>query len=96
MFAADRAPDWSDGDNCHRCRVQFSVMVRRVRINLLLFLLHESPSILCVNNHPETYFLILLYCYIGFYLLVASLPSLWPNFLWEMHYKVLHAAQVWN
>lgn len=30
MFAADRAPNWSDGDNCHRCRVQFSVIVRKV------------------------------------------------------------------
>jgi len=29
MFAADRAPNWSDGDSCHRCRVQFSVMVRK-------------------------------------------------------------------
>nr|CAG4647016.1 EOG090X05AE [Megafenestra aurita] len=29
MFAADRAPNWSDGDNCHRCRVQFSVIVRK-------------------------------------------------------------------
>nr|CAG4646226.1 EOG090X05AE [Macrothrix elegans] len=29
MFVADRAPDWSDGDNCHRCRVQFSVIVRK-------------------------------------------------------------------
>ena len=31
MFAADRAPNWIDGDNCHRCRVQFSVIVRKVR-----------------------------------------------------------------
>lgn len=29
MFAADRAPNWTDGDNCHRCRVQFSVIVRK-------------------------------------------------------------------
>lgn len=29
MFAADRAPNWTDGDNCHRCRVQFSLVVRK-------------------------------------------------------------------
>jgi len=29
MFAADRAPNWIDGDNCHRCRVQFSLVVRK-------------------------------------------------------------------
>nr|CAG4641661.1 EOG090X05AE [Eurycercus lamellatus] len=29
MFAADRAPNWSDGEDCHRCRVQFSVIVRK-------------------------------------------------------------------
>jgi hypothetical protein len=34
MFAADRAPNWSDGDNCHRCRVQFSVIVRKVFVYL--------------------------------------------------------------
>ncbi len=36
MFAADRAPNWSDGDNCHRCRVQFSVIVRKVLIELII------------------------------------------------------------
>ena len=35
MFAADRAPNWSDGDNCHRCRVQFSVIVRKVGFDSL-------------------------------------------------------------
>nr|CAG4643178.1 EOG090X05AE [Ilyocryptus agilis] len=29
MFEADRAPNWSDGENCHRCRVQFSLVVRK-------------------------------------------------------------------
>ena len=31
MFEADIAPDWSDGEVCHRCRVQvqsFSVIKR--------------------------------------------------------------------
>uniref|UniRef100_A0A672P2C2 Hepatocyte growth factor-regulated tyrosine kinase substrate n=1 Tax=Sinocyclocheilus grahami TaxID=75366 RepID=A0A672P2C2_SINGR len=29
MFAAERAPDWVDAEECHRCRVQFSVMTRK-------------------------------------------------------------------
>ncbi|XP_064866904.1 hepatocyte growth factor-regulated tyrosine kinase substrate-like [Oncorhynchus nerka] len=31
MFAAERAPDWVDAEECHRCRVQFGVMTRKVR-----------------------------------------------------------------
>ncbi|XP_023240319.1 hepatocyte growth factor-regulated tyrosine kinase substrate-like isoform X1 [Centruroides sculpturatus] len=29
MFAADAAPKWADGDCCHRCRVQFSMVQRK-------------------------------------------------------------------
>lgn len=29
MFTSDTAPTWSDGDVCHRCRVEFSFTVRR-------------------------------------------------------------------
>ncbi|XP_073945414.1 hepatocyte growth factor regulated tyrosine kinase substrate isoform X2 [Choristoneura fumiferana] len=29
MFSADSAPEWADGEVCHRCRVAFSLMVRR-------------------------------------------------------------------
>nr|CAG4643924.1 EOG090X05AE [Lepidurus arcticus] len=29
MFAADVAPEWADGDACHRCRTAFGVMVRK-------------------------------------------------------------------
>ncbi|XP_013792297.2 hepatocyte growth factor-regulated tyrosine kinase substrate-like [Limulus polyphemus] len=29
MFAADTAPEWADGDCCHRCRVQFTVVQRK-------------------------------------------------------------------
>ncbi|XP_007957773.1 hepatocyte growth factor-regulated tyrosine kinase substrate [Orycteropus afer afer] len=29
MFAAERAPDWVDAEECHRCRVQFSVVTRK-------------------------------------------------------------------
>jgi growth factor-regulated tyrosine kinase substrate len=32
MFEADIAPDWSDGDVCHRCRVQ--VLLRQKQFNL--------------------------------------------------------------
>ncbi len=29
MFTSDTAPSWSDGDVCHRCRVEFSFTVRK-------------------------------------------------------------------
>ncbi|XP_039290905.1 hepatocyte growth factor-regulated tyrosine kinase substrate [Nilaparvata lugens] len=29
MFSADTAPEWADGDCCHRCRVPFSIMQRK-------------------------------------------------------------------
>ncbi|CAH2291773.1 hepatocyte growth factor-regulated tyrosine kinase substrate isoform X2 [Pelobates cultripes] len=29
MFAAERAPEWVDAEECHRCRVQFGVMTRK-------------------------------------------------------------------
>ncbi|XP_063234495.1 hepatocyte growth factor-regulated tyrosine kinase substrate isoform X2 [Bacillus rossius redtenbacheri] len=29
MFSADTAPEWADGDCCHRCRVQFGVVQRK-------------------------------------------------------------------
>ncbi|XP_053208181.1 hepatocyte growth factor-regulated tyrosine kinase substrate-like isoform X2 [Panonychus citri] len=29
MFAADSAPQWADGDCCHRCRVQFNLVQRK-------------------------------------------------------------------
>lgn len=30
MFSADTAPEWAEGDCCHRCRVQFSLVQRKV------------------------------------------------------------------
>uniref|UniRef100_A0A1B6CX77 Hepatocyte growth factor-regulated tyrosine kinase substrate n=1 Tax=Clastoptera arizonana TaxID=38151 RepID=A0A1B6CX77_9HEMI len=29
MFSADTAPEWADGDCCHRCRVQFGMVQRK-------------------------------------------------------------------
>lgn len=29
MFTADRAPDWADGECCHRCRTQFTMLRRK-------------------------------------------------------------------
>lgn len=29
MFAADTAPEWADGEVCHRCRVHFSLVQRK-------------------------------------------------------------------
>lgn len=34
MFSADTAPEWADGDCCHRCRVQFGMVQRKVRLQL--------------------------------------------------------------
>lgn len=40
MFTAAIAPDWKDGDRCHRCRVEFTHFTRRVRILVsLIFVL---------------------------------------------------------
>ncbi|KAG8333540.1 hypothetical protein J6590_000689 [Homalodisca vitripennis] len=33
MFSADTAPEWADGDCCHRCRVQFSMVQRKLSPN---------------------------------------------------------------
>ena len=30
MFEADTAPEWAEGDVCHRCRVAFGMMTRQV------------------------------------------------------------------
>lgn len=40
MFTADRAPDWADGECCHRCRSQFTMLRRKVC--LLQFVLGYS------------------------------------------------------
>ena len=32
MFTADRAPDWADGECCHRCRSQFTMIRRKVSL----------------------------------------------------------------
>lgn len=29
MFSADTAPEWADGETCHRCRVTFNIMQRK-------------------------------------------------------------------
>jgi growth factor-regulated tyrosine kinase substrate len=29
MFVADTAPDWADGECCHRCRTEFGIVVRK-------------------------------------------------------------------
>lgn len=32
MFSADTAPQWVNADACHRCRVGFTLVVRKVNI----------------------------------------------------------------
>jgi growth factor-regulated tyrosine kinase substrate len=33
MFTADTAPEWQDGGCCNRCRVEFGLMNRKVRLH---------------------------------------------------------------
>lgn len=33
MFCSDVAPEWADGEVCHRCRTPFSLLQRKVNIN---------------------------------------------------------------
>lgn len=33
MFCSDVAPEWADGEVCHRCRVPFSLLQRKVNIS---------------------------------------------------------------
>ena len=35
MFLSEKAPDWHDGELCHRCRVQFGLVQRKVDHHLL-------------------------------------------------------------
>ena len=30
MFLSEKAPDWLDGECCHRCRIQFGLVQRKV------------------------------------------------------------------
>ena len=38
MFSADTAPEWVDANVCHRCRVSFSVVQRKVNKSFFFFL----------------------------------------------------------
>lgn len=42
MFSADTAPEWSDGDVCHRCRTSFSMVQRKVSGNISHILHHGT------------------------------------------------------
>ncbi len=41
-----QAPEWVDSEDCHRCRVQFGVMTRKVHIaslTIYLYCVYEVP-----------------------------------------------------
>lgn len=46
MFSADTAPEWAEGECCHRCRVQFTMMQRKVSKILLVMILNFTPNYL--------------------------------------------------
>ena len=35
MFAAEKAPEWKDGESCHRCKDKFGTFNRRVSLILI-------------------------------------------------------------
>lgn len=45
MFSADTAPEWADGQCCHRCRVQFTVMQRKVCTDFVNVSYSNIPSL---------------------------------------------------
>ena len=42
MFLSEKAPDWLDGECCHRCRIQFGLVQRKV-ISCFLLMMHLFP-----------------------------------------------------
>ena len=51
MFMAEKAPEWKDGETCHRCRVQFSTFQRKVRQrNSQAYLLYNFCSNLLIHR----------------------------------------------
>jgi len=45
MFLSEKAPDWHDGEFCHRCRVQFGLVQRKVD-HCLLQLIRQFVSVI--------------------------------------------------
>lgn len=58
MFSADTAPEWAEGDCCHRCRVQFSLVQRKVTRTTLKYYfrnLYRDRFCLFVENQSLGY-----------------------------------------
>ena len=49
MFSADTAPVWADGECCHRCRVQFGMVQRKVS-HLFILVFYSSVLFLYELN----------------------------------------------
>ena len=50
MFLSEKAPDWHDGEFCHRCRVQFGLVQRKVDITHVVLVSLCACSSLAVNS----------------------------------------------
>lgn len=46
MFSSDVAPGWEDSDCCHRCRVKFGMVQRKVSFSIQKLFL--NCSIICI------------------------------------------------
>lgn len=101
MFAGFvQAPDWVDAEECHRCRVQFGVMTRKVGQaplklgHLEIFMVfQQSVAAVCVSVCTSRAEFDLDLCSLPS---PAPLSSLRADFLWKVFVQVLHHSKVWH
>lgn len=99
VFFFIQAPDWVDAEECHRCRVQFGVMTRKVggaflKVGHLKFLWFSLVQVQQRDlvyepmhwNWPDFVPLVFL----------APLSCLWTDFLWKMFIEILNHSKVWH
>ena len=84
MFTADRAPSWIDGDNCYRCRTQFTLVIRKVPCPL--------PPPCLPNLHTKLMDCCFLEIFCCFLRRAAPLQGVRPSVLQQVHEPLVHAA----
>lgn len=89
-----QAPDWVDAEECHRCRVQFGVMTRKVggaflkvgRLAILWFSFRQCGLVYEPMHWPEFMLSVFL----------APLSCLRTDLLWKMFIEILNHSKVWH